>query len=519
MKLTFEYQAMIKRAGSNAQDPKPPGFGKARQTAAVSRAAIDGTAFDRTSFDGGVLSRRLTWIIAAALTLTASLSASAIAQEQAHVTVRATRTIQIDVAGGELLKFGEDVGTVFVADPSIADIQAPSPASIFLFGKKSGRTSLFALRKDGTPLVSYTVDVHFPAAELQQLLNADAGGAAHLAYTSQGAVLTGSVPDAGTADRIVQTAQKTLGGVPVVNHLQVTGPVQVNLRVRVAEVDRTVSRQLGFNWNLVGQAGSVAIGLQTGNLAGAAAGSTALQSAVNNIFGTVASSRVNGATVIDAMASEGLVSMLAEPNLTAESGATATFLAGGEIPIPIGQGLGATSVQYKQFGVSISFTPTVLATGHINMKISPEVSSLDTANSVQFAASSTATTTLPALTTRRAETTVDLASGQSFAVAGLIQNNDSNVIQKIPAVGDLPVVGALFRSSQFQRNQTELVIIVTPYVVHPTGPATPPDDTNSYVRVPSDADTLVYGRPASVTRKAVRPPPSRVVDVDGLSFQ
>jgi pilus assembly protein CpaC len=459
------------------------------------------------------------WIIAAALTLAACPSSSAFAQEQDRVRVKASRTIQIDVAGGELLKFGEDAGTVFVADPSIADIQAPSPASIFLFGKKAGRTSVFALRRDGTPLVSYTVDVHFPAAELQQLLNADAGGAAHLAYTEQGAVLTGTVPDAGTADRIVQTAQRTLGGVPVLNHLQVTGPVQVNLRVRVAEVNRTVSRQLGFNWNLVGQVGSVAIGLQTGNLTGAAAGSTLLQNTVNSIFGTATSSRVNGAAVIDAMASEGLLSILAEPNLTAESGATATFLAGGEVPIPIAQGLGATSVEYKQYGVSISFTPTVLATGHINMKVRPEVSTIDTANSVQFAASATATTTIPALTTRRAETTVDLASGQSFAVAGLIQNNNNNVIQKLPGVGDLPVIGALFRSNQFQRNQTELVIIVTPYVVRPIGPATPPDDANSYVRVPSDADNLVYGRPASVTPKAVRPPPARVVDVDGLSFQ
>jgi pilus assembly protein CpaC len=219
------------------------------------------------------------------------------------------------------------------------------------------------------------------------------------------------------------------------------------------------------------------------------------------------------------MASEGLLSILAEPNLTAESGATATFLAGGEIPIPIAQGLGSTSVEYKQYGVSIAFTPTVLATGHINMKVRPEVSTIDIANSVQFAANGTATTTIPALTTRRAETTVDLASGQSFAVAGLIQNNNNNVIQKLPGVGDLPVIGALFRSNQFQRNQSELVIIVTPYVVRPIGPATPPDDANSYVRVPSDAENLVYGRPASVTRKAIRPQPARVIDVDGLSFQ
>lgn len=471
------------------------------------------------SADREKLCRAAAWTIAASLALATCPCPAAIAQDQARTNVKATRTIQIDVAGGELLQLGEDAGTVFVADPGIADIQAPNPASLFVFGKKPGRTSLFALHKDGTPLVSYTVDVHIPAGELQQQFRADTGGAAHLAYTAQGAVLTGTAPDAGTADRIVQTAQKTLGGIPLSNQLHVTGPVQVNLRVRVAEVNRAVSRQLGFNWNTVGKVGSVAFGLQTGNFVGAAAGSTVLQNTVDSIFGTVASKHVNGAAAIDAMASEGLVSLLAEPNLTAESGTTATFLAGGEIPIPIAQGLGSTSVDYKQYGVSISFTPTVLATGHINLKVRPEVSTLDTGNSVQFAASGTATSTIPALTTRRAETTVDLASGQSFAVAGLIQNNNSNVIQKLPGVGDLPVIGALFRSNQFQRNQTELVIIVTPYVVRPTGPATPPDDANSYVRVPSDAETVIYGRPAASTRKVFHPPPARVVGMDGFSFQ
>ena len=466
------------------------------------------------------LSHASAWIIAAALILAACPFPPAIAQEQAGATVKAFRTIQIDVAGGELLKFGGDAGTVFVADPSIADIQAPSPASIFLFGKKAGRTSLFALRKDGTPLVSYTVDVHFPAAELQQLLNADAGGAAHFAYTAEGAVLTGTVPDAGTADRIVQTAQGTLGGVPVVNHLQVTGPVQVNLRVRVAEVDRTVSRQLGFNWNLVGQLGSVAIGLQTGNLVGAAAGSTVLQKTVNSIFGTATSSRVNGAAVIDAMASEGLLSILgrAKPHGRKRRHRHLPGRRRDSHPDRARARLHVGGIQ-TIWGKRLPSLRRCWRQGISNMKVRPEVSTIDTANSVQFAANGTATTTIPALTTRRAETTVDLASGQSFAVAGLIQNNNNNVIQKLPAVGDLPVIGALFRSNQFQRNQSELVIIVTPYVVRPTGPATPPDDASSYVRVPSDAENLVYGRPASVSRKAVRPPPARVVDVDGLSFQ
>ena len=465
------------------------------------------------------LSRSAIWLVSTCLTLGTCPPLAEAAQNKVTDTVKSSGTLQLDVAGGKLVKSGEDLGTVFVADPAIADVQAPTPASFFVFGKKPGRTSLYILRKDGTPLASYTIDVRFPAAELQRQFSADTGGAARLTYTQQGALLTGSVPDAATADRIVGTAERTLGGVPLTNQLQVTGPVQVNLRVRVAEVSRTVMRSLGFDWNMVGKVGSVAFGLQTGNLATATAGSTALPGLVDSIFGTVASKHVNGAAAIEAMANEGLVSLLAEPNLTAESGTTATFLAGGEIPIPIGQGLGSTSVEYKQYGVSIAFTPTVLATGHINLKVRPEVSTLDSANSVQFAASGTSTSTIPALTTRRAETTVDLASGQSFAVAGLIQNNNNNTISKLPGVGDLPVIGALFRSEQFNRNQTELVIIVTPYVVRPTSPATPPDDANSYMRVPSDAETVIYGRPAASTAKVAHAPSTRVVDVDGFSFQ
>jgi pilus assembly protein CpaC len=424
------------------------------------------------------------------------------AQAADSTSVTATRTFQIDVSGGKLVRLPENAGSEFIADPSIADIQNPAPSSVFIFGKKPGRTTLFVLAQNGTPLVAYCVDVKFPDAELQAQIRSEAGSSSvRLRYTANGALLQGTVPDAQTADRLLQTATRTLGpGVPLSNQLQVAGSPQVNLRVRVAEVSRTVSRQLGFNWSTVLSAGNFAIGLQTGRLAGST-GANLIANGLNGVFSTVAGSKVNGSTVLDAMATEGLVTLLAEPNLTALSGTTATFLAGGEFPIPVTQALGAVSVEYKQFGVSISFTPTVLSSGHISIKVRPEVSQLDASNGVQLNG-----VQVPALTTRRAETTVELASGQSFAIAGLIQNNNSNNIQKFPWLGDIPVLGALFRSNQFQRDQSELVIVVSPYVVQPNSAGDKPADAGSYIRVPSDGEEVAYGRAGALNGKTATDP-------------
>jgi pilus assembly protein CpaC len=429
-------------------------------------------------------------------------------------TVKATRSIQISVSGGELIRLPENAETEFIADPSIADIQTPKPSGVFVFGKKPGRTTLFVLAADGTPIVAYTVDVRFRDAELGAQIRSEAGdGSVRLSYTPNGALLQGTVPDAQTAERLQQTAMRTLGsGVQLTNQLQVAGSPQVNLRVRVAEVSRTVSRQLGFNWSTVFSTGELAFGLQTGRLAGVT-GANLIANGVNGVFGTVASKHVNGSAVLDAMASEGLVTLLAEPNLTATSGSTATFLAGGEFPIPVPQALGTVSVEYKQFGVSVSFAPTVLSSGHISMKVRPEVSEIDASTSVQLN-----NVQIPALTTRRAETTLEMASGQSFAIAGLIQNNNSNNIQKLPWLGDIPVLGGLFRSNQFQRNQTELVIVVTPYVVRPTVPDKAPADPTAYVRAPSDAEEVIYGQVAAPGQKAIRPNP-QVQNSIGFVFQ
>ena len=433
-------------------------------------------------------------------------------------TVVPHRRFTLTVGGGKLLSLPVPASTVFVADPSIADVQPPSSSSVFVFGKKPGTTTLFALTHEGQPILAYNVVVEYDLSVLQQAINdAAPGSAVRLARTPHGLVLQGSVPTAEAASNLQNIAQRYAApNEMVLNQLQVGSSTQVNLRVRVAEVSRSVSRQLGFNWNnVVGNAGSFAFGLNTG-LGGAANTLTSLtglgsnSSPVSTIFGSVASRHVNGQVLLDAMADEGLVTLLAEPNLTTTSGQAASFLAGGEYPIPVSQGLGSVAIQYKEYGVSVGFTPTVLSSGMISMKVNPEVSELSTAGSFTLPGSSVP---VPALITRKADTTVELASGQSFAIGGLIQNDAQNNISKIPWLGDLPVLGALFRSTSFQRDETELVIVVTAYVVHPTDtvPALPTD----YVRQTTDLERLLLDR--VVARAPQRFDPERAPHLRGAA--
>ena len=424
-------------------------------------------------------------------------------------TVSPHRRFVLTVGGGKLLTLPTPAATVFVADPTIADVQPPSASSVFVFGKKPGRTTLFALTRDGRPILAYNVVVEYDLSTLQQAItDAAPGSDVQLQRTPHGLVLTGAVPTPEAAANLQSIAQRYAApNETVLNMLQVGGSTQVNLRVRVAEVSRSVSRQLGFNWNaLVSKLGSFAVGISTGFPTGALSsltGSTAAgaSAGIGGGTGGVASSITgiysNGANTVqstlDAMADEGLVTLLAEPNLTTTSGEPASFLAGGEYPIPIPQGLGSVGIEYKQYGVSIGFTPTVLSSGLISMKVKPEVSEISTAGSVVIPGSNGGT--VPALISRRADTTVQLASGQSFAIGGLIQNNAQNNISKVPWLGDIPILGALFRSTRFQRDETELVIVVTAYIVHPTDkvPALPTDE----VRQTSDLERLFLDRAAA----------------------
>ncbi|MGI9510340.1 MAG: type II and III secretion system protein family protein, partial [Geminicoccaceae bacterium] len=274
----------------------------------------------------------------------------------------------------------------------------------------------------------------------------------------------------------------------------VGAPTQVHLRVRVAEVSREVIKEFGINWEMLFNSGNFTFGFASGRDL-VSSGGTIFRSPANaggNApgigFGNYTSGSASVSTAIDALAEEGLVTVLAEPNLTALSGETASFLAGGEFPIPVASDDSEIEIEFKEFGISLAFTPTVLSRNRISLRVRPEVSELSDNGAITING-----LTIPALATRRAETTVELGSGQSFAVGGLLSNDVQNTVSKFPGLGDLPVLGTLFRSQRFQTNETELVILVTPYLVNPTDEpvlATPGDG----YQPPNDIERILEGR-------------------------
>jgi pilus assembly protein CpaC len=285
-------------------------------------------------------------------------------------------------------------------------------------------------------------------------------------------LLTGTVASPTDVEEASRLVQAYVGeGTQVVSRLRSATPLQVNLKVRIAEVNRSLLKQIGMNL-LTSTSGGFRIGVMQGQgiflpTAGSGEGAEDAGKPIRNPLGSTITGIGNlfGLDVISSLElaeTDGLVTTLAEPNLTALSGETASFLAGGEFPIPVSQSLGSLSIEYKQYGVGLAFTPIVLADGRISMRVRPEVSELSAEGSIKLN-----NFDVPALVTRRAETTVELGSGQSFMLAGLIRNNATNNINKAPFLGDLPIIGSLFRSTSFRRQETELVIIVTPYLVRP----------------------------------------------------
>jgi pilus assembly protein CpaC len=245
------------------------------------------------------------------------------------------------------------------------------------------------------------------------------------------------------------------------NLTEYAGSNQVNIRVRFAEVSKSEITRLGINWQALATVGDFTLGLTTGNFL-PGAGLNAAET-FGTIIGGYAASDVSVDLLLDALQREGVVSILAEPNLTSVSGRTASFLAGGEFPVPVPQSDDVITIQYKRFGVALDFTPTVLPHERIAIEVQPEVSSLTSTNAVVID-----DIEIPALTVRRADATVELASGQTFAIAGLFQRNLTQGTDQLPLLGDIPVLGELFRSRRFQREETELVILITPYLVKPT---------------------------------------------------
>jgi pilus assembly protein CpaC len=290
----------------------------------------------------------------------------------------------------------------------------------------------------------------------------------------------------------------------LVNLLEVVGVQQVMLEVRVSEISRSLLKRLGINWNYVNSTGSnlglsllgglstisklETFGIPTGDTFRTAG--FGVSDSVNAIFRTV-SGDTAWTVFIDALKEEGLLKVLAEPNLITLSGKTANFLAGGEFPIPVPQSSGAggtvITIEYKPFGIGLNFTPTVLSNKKINMQVSPEVSDLDFSNAL-----TTSGFVVPAITTRRVSTEVELADGQSFAIAGLLSDSVRTINSKFPLLGDIPVLGALFRSTSFQKNETELIVIVTPHLVKPLDMAKQTLPSDRYVE-PDDLEFYLFG--------------------------
>jgi pilus assembly protein CpaC len=391
------------------------------------------------------------------------------------------RGLGIEEGAGKLVKLGGPATNIFVADPKVVEVRAASPDSMFVFGVGPGQTTVIATSRSGDVLARYTVAV-VPSSYDASALRRDVGRQnprVRIGTAADGSLdIEGTEASSETAQQALTDATSLVGkGGRVGDYASLHGSIQVNLKVRIVEMSRSLVRELGVEWQSVNALGTAAvIGVATNNPLAAMATS---QSAFSFLSRFSALGRpVTVETVIDALAQDGLIHSLAEPNLTTVSGQAASFIVGGEYPIPVSSYNNNINVQYKQYGISLAFVPTVLAGGRISLHVRPEVSALSTQGAVTLSEAN-GNLQIPALTVRRADTTVELGSGQSFAIAGLMQDSTNMQGLGLPFLGDIPVLGALFKSSSFQKNESELVIVVTPYLVRPV-------DNESMLHAPDD---------------------------------
>jgi pilus assembly protein CpaC len=425
---------------------------------------------------------------------TVATSAPALAQQSA---ARPSETLTLSQGTGTLVRLSGPMSDVFVANDTIADVQVRSATQLYVFGKGRGETTVYATGKNGRVVYAANVRVGNNISSVGEMLTLAMPEASIQATPMNNLVLlTGTVASPTDVEEAQRLVQAYVGeGTQVISRLRSAVPLQVNLKVKIAEINRSLAKDIGVN--LLGQSGDFSVSQGEGIFVPKFGevpeeGKDATGQILRSVLGTTLGLRksilgLDLITRINLAEADGLVTTLAEPNLTALSGETASFLAGGEFPIPISQSLGAVTIEYKQYGVGLAFTPIVLADGRISMRVRPEVSELSNEGSIKLNGFD-----VPAITTRRAETTVELGSGQSFMLAGLLRNAQTNNIDKAPFLGDLPILGALFRSTRFRRSETELVIIVTPYLVRPvSGQLALP--TDGY-RAPTDVQRVLEGQ-------------------------
>lgn len=480
---------------------------------------------------GNSMKRRLTTKLLLAGLALAPLTAVPATTATAQSVIKPSQDVVLSIGRGELVNVPGSMADVFVANDFIADVQVKSQRQLYVFGKAGGETTVYASNSAGDVIWSANVRVGSNIGSIDQMLTLAMPDANIQAATmgNNTVLLTGTVSSPEDAADAQQLVQAYLGDdANVISRLRMATPLQVNLQVRFAEVSRSLVRDISSNLATRDTSGGFVFGAgrnSAGNIVGNDPSSAIVDLDPCSVFeivcpvdptrlrpydiinqrfvttetrfepslgkhGTLLSmgAKVLGLDILSTLdlgEQVGLVSTLSQPNLTALSGETAEFLAGGEFPIPVSQGLGAVNVEYKNYGVSLAYTPTVLANGRISLRVRPEVSELSTKGAVSIDGVS-----IPALTTRRAETSVELGSGQSFMIAGLMQNSSNNLLEKTPGLGDVPILGNLFRSKSYQKGETELVIVVTPYLVKPV-------DANDIVlptdgfRAPNEIESIV----------------------------
>ncbi len=413
--------------------------------------------------------------------------------------VGAVRNLALETGQNRLLVLSEPIGRVSVADPRVADLKVITPVQLLLTSRGVGTTDLTLWNKRDEPIVlalQVTRNLDRLKTQLAELFPEE-----KISVSTAGdlVVLSGEVSDVRVPERAAEVAQ--LHAEKVANLLKVVGNQQVQLEVKFAEVSRSGLRQLGLNFFHQDPGGRFVAGLTNpgqavdGFVAGVPGTGGAQTPSIQSPPGGGFSLFFSGlptfpfSAILNVLEQSGLAKIMAEPTLVALSGQEAKFLVGGEFPVPMSTTLGAISVLWKKFGIILSFTPTVIADGALHLKLSAEVSDVDPTRSVTIGGIS-----IPGLTSRQSETTVRLADGQSFAIAGLLSDKIQSTISKIPLLGDIPILGALFRSVNYQRNETELLVVVTAHLAKPVAPHDAPHlPTDNELNDPSDVQLFLFG--------------------------
>jgi pilus assembly protein CpaC len=405
----------------------------------------------------------------------------------------AKRSVVVTVAVGktEDVRIDTAFTDITIGDSEVADISPLTDRTISILGKKIGTTRVTLYAEGKAQIGIFDIEVTYDVTRLAVEIDHISEGGIKVSSINGRIMLSGSSRDAATLDRAMTIARQFAPD--PINTVTVSAAQQVMLEVRFVEASRQASRELGIQWNSLAQNTVAKLGapLPPINAAGAAVGVLSGATPYGFLAAVLNRGGLSVDVALNALEQKGLARSLAEPNLVALSGDTASFLAGGEFPIPVPGSLGSVTLEYKRYGVGLAFTPTVLRAGLINIKIEPEVSQLDTAHQIQVAGT---TISVPPLIVRRASTTVELRDGQSFVIGGLLQNDSATAQNQLPWLGDVPVLGALFRSAEYQKKETDLAIIVTPHLVRPISPGTPVKTPLDGTLPANDIDFFLMGK-------------------------